>query len=211
MENNRAILLLSGGIDSTTLLAKLAHEEYEVTAISFNYGQKHLVELNYARLNAAKYMVKEHYIVELDQTLFASSALVNKNMHVTTYENEDLPKGEVNAYVPFRNLIFISNALSLAQSLQINQVHLAVNGDDRINFWDCTSNFIEHVNEIAALNSSIEIKTPFINLSKTDVLKMAYSLKVDLNNTITCYQPNQEAECGNCLSCITKQNALKNA
>jgi 7-cyano-7-deazaguanine synthase len=210
MGNNRAILLLSGGIDSTTLLAKLTSENYEVTAISFNYGQKHSVELNYARKNAKKYMVKHHLIIELDKALFASSALVNQELRIATYEDRQLPKGEVNAYVPFRNLMFISNALSLAESLKINQVHLAVNGDDSANFWDCTNDFIERITGVATLNSSIQIRTPFINLSKTEVLKLALRLDVDLNDTITCYQPNEVTECGACLSCMTKQNALKN-
>lgn len=211
MDNKQAILLLSGGIDSTTLLAKLSNENYEVVALSFYYGQKHRIELNYAKINAEKYGVKKHYIIELDKTLFKSSALVNSEIDITTYENNELPEGQVNVYVPFRNLLFISTALSLAETMKVNEVYLAINSDDNANFWDCRTDFIEKINAIAASNTSIQIKTPFINLSKTEIVKLARQLNVDLNNTITCYQPNEAIECGVCLSCITKQKAIKNA
>jgi len=211
MENKRAILLLSGGIDSTTLLAKLSYENYEVIAVSFHYGQKHGVELNYAKKNAEKYGVKYHHIIELDKILFNSSALVNKEIDITTYENDELPKGQINAYVPYRNLLFISTALSLAESMKIDEVFLAFNRDDNANFWDCRTDFVEKINAIATSNTSIQIKTPFINLSKTEVVKLARQFCVDLNNTITCYQPYEATECGVCLSCLTKQKAIENA
>lgn len=211
MENKRAILLLSGGIDSTTLLAKLLNENYEVIALSFQYGQKHSIELDYAKKTTAKYCVNKHFIIDIDETLFNSSALINSKFEVATYENNELPKGQINVYVPFRNLLFISSALSLAETMKINEVYLAFNSDDNANFWDCRIDFVETINRIARLNSSIQIKTPFINLTKTDIVRLARRLKVDLNNTITCYQPNGAIECGVCLSCITKQKALENA
>lgn len=211
MGNKRAILLLSGGIDSTTLLAKLSSENYEVIAVSFHYGQKHGIELNFAKKNSEKYGVKYHQIIELDKILFNSSALVNQEIDITTYENDELPEGHVNAYVPYRNLLFISIALSLAESMKIDEVFLAFNGDDNANFWDCRTDFVEKINAIASSNTSIQIKTPFINLSKTEIVKLARQLNVDLNNTITCYQPIETTECGICLSCVTKQKALENA
>lgn len=211
MENKRAILLLSGGIDSTTLLAKLSSENYEVVAVSFHYGQKHEIELNYAKKNAEKYGVRKHHVIELDKKLFNSSALVNREIEIATYENNEPPKGQVNAYVPFRNLLFISTALSMAETMKINEVYLAFNSDDRANFWDCRTDFVEKINAISTSNTSIQIKTPFINLSKNEVVKLARQLNVDLNNTITCYQPNEATECGVCLSCLTKKNAIENA
>lgn len=210
MENKRAILLLSGGIDSTTLLAKLSIENYEIVAVSFNYGQKHGIELKYAKKNAKKYGVKKHHIIKLDKILFKSSALVNLEIDITTYENKKFPDGHVNAYVPFRNLLFISTALSLAETMKINEIYLAFNSDDYANFWDCRIDFVEKINAIASSNASIQIKTPFINLSKTEIVRLAQQLNVDLNNTISCYQPNKETECGFCLSCITKQKAIEN-
>lgn len=209
MGNKRVILLLSGGIDSTTLLAKLSSENYDVIAVSFQYGQKHDIELNYAKKNAEKYGVKKHHIIELDKILFNSSALVNREIDIATYKNNELPEGQVNAYVPFRNLLFISTALSLAETMMIEEVYLAFNSDDNANFWDCRTDFIEKINAIATSNSSIQIKTPFINLSKSEVVQLAHQLCVDLDNTITCYQPIEALECGFCLSCITKQNAMR--
>lgn len=211
MENKRVILLLSGGIDSATLLAKLSSENYNIITISFSYGQKHVIELNYAKKNAEKYNVKKHHIIELDKSIFKSSALINSEIDIETYESTELPKGQVNAYVPFRNLLFISTALSLAETMKINDVYLAFNSDDNANFWDCRTDFVEKMNVIANSNSSIQIKTPFINLSKTEVVKLARQLKVDLKNTITCYQPIEATECGICLSCVTKRKALENA
>lgn len=210
MKNKQALLLLSGGIDSTTLLAKLANENFEVFAISFNYGQKHKIELEYAIQNAKKYKIPTHHIIKLDKFLFNSSALVNKKIDITAYEVNQLPKGQVNAYVPFRNLLFISTALSLAESMKINEIYLAFNKEDEANFWDCKTDFVEKINSIASSHSSIKIKTPFINLSKTDIIKLAKQLKVDINNTISCYQPKGNLECGICLSCMTKQRAIKN-
>ncbi len=211
MENKRVILLLSGGIDSTTLLAKLSSENYDVIAVSFEYGQKHSIELNYAKKNAKKYGVKKHHIIKLDKILFNSSALVNHEIDITTYKDNKLPKRQDKSYVPFRNLLFISTASSLAETMEINEIYLAFNNDDSNNFWDCKIEFVEKINEMAALNTSIQIKTPFINLSKTEVVKLAKQLNVDLNNTITCYQPKGTTECGICLSCITKQKSLENA
>ena len=95
--------------------------------------------------------------------------------------------------------------------MNISQLYLAFNSDDNDNFWDCKTDFVNKINEITALNTDIQIKTPFINLSKKEVVKLAKIYKVDLNNTITCYQPIKEAECGLCLSCKTKQKALENA
>jgi len=211
MKNKSVILLLSGGLDSTTLLAKLSNEGYKIVAVSFQYGQKHGIELNYAKQNAIKYGVTNHQIIELDHKLFESSALINREIDIDIYENSELPKGQVNTYVPFRNLIFISTALSMAESMSINEIYLAFNSDDSHNFWDCKANFVKKINAITSLNSSIQVKTPFINLSKSEVVKLAYQLNVNLKNTITCYQPNETTECGVCLSCVTKQKAIENA
>lgn len=209
MGSKQAILLLSGGIDSTTLLAKLSNEGFEVVAVSFHYGQKHSIELNYAKQNAQKYGVKNHIIVELDKNLFISSALVNPELNIGEYKNNKLPNGHVNAYVPFRNMLFISNALSLAETMSINEIYVAFNSDDNHSFWDCKPDFIKKLNSIAGANTSIKIKTPFINLTKGEVVKLAHSFKIDLKNTITCYQPNESTECGVCLSCITKKKAIR--
>lgn len=207
MEKSKVILLLSGGIDSTTLLAKLKEENKEVLAISFFYDQKHAIELEFAKDNAEKYNVIKHKIIQLDRQLFSSSALVNGNKDLSTYEDGEKPEGQENAYVPYRNLVFLSMALSLAESYKINNIYVAFNNDDCINFWDCTSAFLTQLNAISE-HSKIEIHAPLVNLTKKEVVQLAKKLDVDLNKTISCYQPTNYMECGVCLSCQVKKVAL---
>ncbi len=205
----QALLLLSGGIDSATLLAKLKSEGYQITALSFHYGQKHSVELNYAKELANKYEVKEHLILDIPNESFSGSALVNKTINPTKFNDyKNLPTEEVNSYVPFRNIIFLSFALSIAESRNIHEIFIAVNKEDAINYWDCSVEFIEKMNIISKMNTSISIESPFINLSKKEVVLLGKNLGVDFNQTISCYQPIDGVECGSCLSCIIKKEAL---
>ena len=205
----QALLLLSGGIDSATLLAKLKSEGYQITALSFHYGQKHSVELNYAKELANKYEVKEHLILDIPNESFSGSALVNKTINPTKFNDyKNLPTEEVNSYVPFRNIIFLSFALSIAESRNIHEIFIAVNKEDAINYWDCSVEFIEKMNIISKMNTSISIESSFINLSKKEVVLLGKNLGVDFNQTISCYQPIDGVECGSCLSCIIKKEAL---
>jgi len=205
----QALLLLSGGIDSATLLAKLKSEGYQITALSFHYGQKHSVELNYAKELANKYELKEHLILDIPNESFSGSALVNKTINPTKFNDyKNLPTEEVNSYVPFRNIIFLSFALSIAESRNIHEIFIAVNKEDAINYWDCSVEFIEKMNIISKMNTSISIESPFINLSKKEVVLLGKNLGVDFNQTISCYQPIDGVECGSCLSCIIKKEAL---
>lgn len=208
MGKSKVILLLSGGIDSTTLLAKLKAEQKEVFAISFFYDQKHAIELDFAKKNAKKYGVIEHKIIQLDSQLFTSSALVNSTKQLSTYEDREKPEGQENAYVPYRNLIFLSMALSLAESYRINIIYVAFNNDDCVNFWDCADAFLSQLNIISE-HSKTKIHAPLINLTKKEVVQLAKHLEVDLNKTISCYQPLDNIECGKCLSCFVKKDALK--
>ena len=205
----KALLLLSGGIDSATLLAKLYDEKYETYALSFNYGQKHSVELDYAIQLGKDYALKEHIILDLPNESFISSALINKELKPNEFNTvDDLVSGFVNSYVPFRNMIFLSFALSIAESNNIDQIFVGFNKDDSINYWDCKENFINHINIISGLNTTIKIKSPFINLSKKEVVLLGKSLGVDYDNTISCYQPIGNVECGCCLSCVIKKEAF---
>jgi 7-cyano-7-deazaguanine synthase len=205
---NPKLLLLSGGIDSTTLLADLTRQKGAVTALSFDYGQKHQVELDFAQRNASKYGVKAHYILPLAREPFEHSALVNKDCDLATYQNKPLPTGQVNAYVPFRNLVFLSYALGLAQTLNIKDVYIAVNQDDSSNFWDCTSDFVQNLQNLVQLGSEINLCAPFLNRSKKEVIALANQLDVDLNQTISCYQPMGQEICKICLSCRLRAAAL---
>ena len=205
----KILLLLSGGIDSATLLAKLNSEGYEIIALSFNYGQKHFIELNYASELAKKYKVTEHIILDIPIEGFSYSALVNKEIKTTEFNDfNNLPKEQVNSYVPFRNMIFLSFALSIAESRKIQKIFIAINKDDANNYWDCSEEFIKNINLVSKMNTSISIESPLINLSKKEVVLLGKNLGIDFNQTISCYQPVDGVECGSCLSCIIKKEAL---
>ncbi len=207
--NKRSIILLSGGIDSTVLLAKLSNEGYNLIALSFSYGQKHEIELDYAKESVKKYEVKEHLILELPKVSFSSSALVNEKLNTTKYNaKKDIPISQVNSYVPYRNMIFLSFALSVAEDLDIDKIFIGVNKDDALNYWDCTKTFVEKVNVLASLNSKISVESPFLNSTKREVIKLGNILDVNFNNTISCYNPIDKIECGSCLSCLVKKDAF---
>ena len=206
--NKSALLLLSGGIDSTTLLAQLSAANYSIIALSFDYGQKHKIELQYAAENAKKYSVKKHLVLPLPANLFSTSALTNPSVEVDKFNKDNILTINVNTYVPFRNMVFLSTALSLAESENIKEIYVAFNQDDSIHYWDCSETFLAQMNNLAQMNTTIKIKAPFIKYTKNEVIALAYKLEVDINATITCYQPQNAIECGACLSCISKKNAL---
>ncbi len=204
----KAIILLSGGIDSSTLLAKIASEKYEITALSFLYNQKNNIEIEYAKNNAKKYNVAKHFIFDLPQYSFKKSSLVNRDIPVSKFKYKDGKSQKFNSYVPFRNMIFLSFALSIAEMLNIKKIFFAINLDDVRNYWDCTQDFVNRINDLSQLNSSIEIAAPFIELTKKDIIILANKLKVNLSDTISCYAPIKGKECGECLSCKIKKDAI---
>ncbi len=205
----KAIILLSGGIDSSTLLAKMAFEKYEITAVSFLYNQKNNIEIEYAKKNAKKYNVLEHFIFDLPQYSFGKSSLVNRNIPISKVNVKNENSQKVNSYVPFRNMIFLSFALSTAEMLNIQKIFFAINLDDFQNYWDCSQDFVNQVNKLSKLNTLIEIITPFINMTKKDIIILANKLNLDLSDTISCYAPIKGKECGECLSCKIKKDAIK--
>ena len=207
MKNDDAILLLSGGIDSTTLLAKLSLEGKMVYAISFDYGQRNRIELQYAQANARKYNVVEHKIVTIDNRAFkAKSSLTNPDLPVTKYSSAE--EGAISEYVPSRNLIFLSYALSYAETIGCSSLYVGFNKDDSKHFPDCTPAFVEQLNVLAGIygttNPKLNIYAPLIDCTKAQVLQLANDLNVELADTISCYNPNGQDECGKCYSCIAK-------
>ena len=207
MKNEAAILLLSGGIDSTTLLAKLSMEGKRVFAISFDYGQRNLIELQYAKANALKYNVVEHKTITIDNSAFrVKSSLTNHCMPVTKYSPAE--EGVIREYVPSRNLIFLSYALSYAETIGCNSLYVGFNKDDSKHFPDCTSAFVEQINLLTSLTGTmggeLKVYAPFIYYTKGEIIKMARDLNVEIGDTISCYNPNGASECGKCYSCFAK-------
>ena len=198
-------LILSGGLDSTTVLYKLINEGYEVTAISFYYGQKASKELMYAQKTCTKLNIK-HLIINLEQLqkIFNISSIIN-----TEKDDTSTPK---NTVVPSRNTILLELATAYAITNDLKEIYCGVHKGDATDYPDTTPEFIEQINNLNKVNNYtyIPIKAPFINMSKKEVVHQAIKLEVPFNETWSCYI-NTEKPCGKCYSCITRQEAIKQA
>lgn len=215
MNETEVVLLLSGGIDSTTLLAELSSKGKKVHALSFDYGQRHQAELYFAGMNAGFYEVLAHHIVKLDLASIASvSLLTNPNMQATNYQGKTLPDRPDESYVPGRNLMMLSYAAAYAEAHHLNEIYFAANADDGLRFPDCSTSFMNKLNQLwqTGLNTAgIQVHTPFIHLTKAEVIQISMQLGVNLEHTLSCYAPSGNAECGICLSCLLKQDAMHKA
>jgi len=215
---NNAIILLSGGLDSTTCLAIADSLEYdEIHTISFDYGQKHKFELTLAEENSKGYNVKKHSIVQLDTNFFKSSALTDNNIDVP---KDNSIKDEIPVtYVPARNTVFLSYALAYAEVNNCNKIYIGVNSVDYSGYPDCRPEFItafEVMANLATKKSAAEgfkitIETPLISLSKGEIVKTGKALGVDYSKTITCYDPIDNKACGKCDSCNLRKKGFEEA
>lgn len=206
----RAVLLLSGGLDSTTLLAYAVNERFTVHAMTFRYGQRHAVEIEAARRIAAQYAVRDHVIVDIDLRLFGGSALTS-DVAVPKDRADDL--GIPVTYVPARNTIFLSFALAWAEVLQAGDIFIGVNALDYSGYPDCRPEYIAAYERMANLatraavegTTPIRIRTPLIDRSKAQIIQLGLSLGVDYSTTRSCYDPDPSgAACGHCDSCLLR-------
>lgn len=202
----KAVVLLSGGLDSCTCMAVAQDRGYELYPISFNYHQRHSIELEGAKKIAAHYNVKKHLIIETNMEQIGGSALTDNHI--------DVPEGDVDrkdvpvTYVPARNLIFLSYALGYAEVIGASHVFIGVNSVDYSGYPDCRPAFIEKFQAIAdyattataVQGKAIRIETPLQNLSKKDIVLLADKLKAPLLYTHSCYKGGEKA-CGVCDSC----------
>ena len=218
MNNNdhkkKAIVLLSGGLDSSTILAIAQAQGFETYAITFRYGQKHEVELEAAQRIANQFQVKEHVIAEIDLRMFGGSALTSDQFEVPKGRAiDDMSEGIPITYVPARNTIFLSFALAWAEVLEAYNIFIGVNAVDYSGYPDCRPEYIEAYSKMAnlATKSGVEganelvIHTPLINLSKGQIIEQGLSLGVDYALTVTCYAPSEQgAACGECDACLLR-------
>ena len=208
--SEKAIILLSGGLDSATVLAIARSDGFECYCLSFNYGQKHSTELSYAAELAGTLGAKEHRIANIDIGAFGGSALTDDAIEVpdATAANNEIPV----TYVPARNTVFLSYALGWAEVLGANDVFLGVNAVDYSGYPDCRPEFISAFETMANLatkagveGASLKIRVPLIELSKADIIRRGTALGVDYSNTVSCYRLNPEGEaCGACDSCALR-------
>ena len=204
---NRAVVLVSGGLDSATVLAAARAQGFDCYALSLDYGQRHRIELESAKKVAASNGAFEHRIVRIDIGGFGGSALTDHQIGVPKKAGaaDEIPI----TYVPARNTVFLSVALGWAEVLQARAIFIGANAVDYSGYPDCRPEFIEAFQTMANLATKagvggrpIDIQAPLINLSKAEIIKLGLKLNVDYADTISCYNPGIDSRiCGECDSC----------
>lgn len=212
-----AICLLSGGLDSTTVLAIAKAEGFNVTALSFRYGQRHHFELEQARIVADKFGASKHVIIDIDLRSTGGSALTS-NIDVPKNRSlESMTDGVPVTYVPARNTIFLSYALAWAEVMSANDIFIGVNVLDYSGYPDCRPEYIEAFERMANLATKastsdgkhLKIHTPLIKLTKAEIIKKGLSLGVDYSVTSSCYDPGPDGKpCGSCDSCLLRNKGF---
>ena len=218
-----AVVLLSGGLDSVTCLYWAKANYANVTAVSFNYGQRHNSELNAAKKIAATAQVN-HRIIDIDLAQLGGSALTDASLVVPDAKQTDFSDNQHNdsipiTYVPARNTIFLSYALALAEVTQSNAIVIGVNAVDYSGYPDCRPDYIEAFEKMANLatkagvmGNHLHIATPLLHLSKAEIIKLGVSLGVDYALTVSCYRADSEGRaCRHCDSCYLRQQGFLQA
>jgi 7-cyano-7-deazaguanine synthase len=215
----RAVVLLSGGVDSTTTLAIAMAEGYEAYALSFAYGQRHQIEVEAARRVANSLGAKEHRVAKIDLRIFGGSALTD-NVDVPKQRSEaEIAHGIPVTYVPARNTIFLAYALGWAEVIPAADIFLGVNAIDYSGYPDCRPEFIEAFENLANLGTKaglegnrFHIHAPLIKFSKAEIIRNAIEFRVDLSLTHSCYDPSSEGlACGECDSCLLRLKGFREA
>lgn len=212
----KAVILFSGGLDSTTCLAYAKHQGYDCHALSFNYGQRHHAELTAAKKIAAHFNAT-HKIFNLAVNQFGGSALTDTSMNVPDYDasNTEIP----STYVPARNTIFLSVALAWAEVLNAKDIFIGVSHVDYSGYPDCRPEYIKAFQVLANLatkfgveEGGIIIHTPIIHLSKAETINMGHHLGIDYRMTVSCYKANEQGHaCGKCDSCSLRKKGFADA
>jgi len=215
----RAVVLLSGGIDSTTTLAIAIAEGCEAYALSFDYGQRHQIEMEAARRVADSLGARQHRVAKIDLCVFGGSALTD-DIDVPKQRSEtEIAHGIPITYVPARNTIFLAYALAWAEVIQASDIFLGVNAIDYSGYPDCRPEFIEAFENLANLGTKasvegrrFQIHTPLIKFSKAEIICKAVELGIDLSLTHSCYDPSSEGlACGECDSCLLRLKGFREA
>jgi 7-cyano-7-deazaguanine synthase len=216
----KAICLLSGGLDSSTCLGVAKREGFECYALSFDYGQRHRVELEAAARVAAHLGAVEHRTARIDLRVFGGSALtadLNVPKHASVTE---LPAGIPITYVPARNTIFLSFAMAWAEVLECSDIFIGVNAIDYSGYPDCRPEFIAAFEKMANLatkagvehRTNLRIHTPLAKLGKAGIVKLALECGVDVSLTHSCYDPDEKGRsCGHCDSCLLRKKGFSEA
>jgi 7-cyano-7-deazaguanine synthase len=216
----KAVCLLSGGLDSATCLAHARRAGFDCYALSFDYGQRHRVELEAARLVARALGAVDHRIAKIDLRVFGHSALTDEIEVPKGRDEAARSEGIPVTYVPARNTIFLSFALAWAEVLEASDIYIGVNALDYSGYPDCRPEFIQAFELMSNLatragveeRTRVHIRTPLIQLSKAEIVRMAISLRVPIELTHSCYDPDASGRaCGACDSCILRARGFREA
>jgi 7-cyano-7-deazaguanine synthase len=219
-EIRKAVVLLSGGLDSTTALAIARSQGFRVLALSFNYGQRHSIELENAARVAKSVGVEQHLIVDIDLRAIGGSALTDGSQVPKERSMEEMASGIPITYVPARNTIFLSFALAWAEVLGVQDIFIGVNALDYSGYPDCRPEYIEAFEKMAGLATKsgvegrlrLKIHTPLIAMTKGEIIKTGLQLGVDYSLTHSCYDPTAEGlPCGKCDSCRLRLKGFADA
>jgi len=211
-EDNKAVILLSGGLDSTTCLSIAVKDNSSIYALSFDYGQRHKKELDCAKKVACYYNIEAHRIINLE--LFAGNALTDGNIAIPDYSSGNtIP----STYVPARNILFLSYALSYAETIVANRIYIGISSVDYSGYPDCRPDFVEAFQKVIDVGTksgtegdSIKILTPLLFMSKAETIKTAKASNAPLHLTTSCYHGKEKA-CGLCDSCVLRLKGFKEA
>jgi 7-cyano-7-deazaguanine synthase len=215
----KAVILLSGGLDSTTVLALARSRDFAIYAMSFRYGQRHAREIDAARAVAARHRVTEHVIVDIDLRVFGGSALTSD---LPVPKDRETPHGGTAipvTYVPARNTIFLSYALAWAEVLAAQEIFIGVNALDYSGYPDCRPAYIAAYERMANLatrrgveGAPVHINAPLIDMTKAGIIRLGLSLGVDYALTVSCYDPTPSGgACGHCDACLLRAKGFAEA
>jgi len=220
LKNKKAVVLLSGGLDSTTNMAIAKSMEFDIYALSFRYGQRNSPELEMAINTAKEFESKDHKIIDINLAAFGGSALTD-DIDVPKNDGDEISSNDIPVtYVPARNLVFLSLSTAYAETLGAWDIFIGVNALDFSGYPDCRPVFIEAFQKTANLatkaglseENQIKIHTPLIHLKKSEIIQKGASLGVDYSKTLTCYDPTSDGlACGKCDSCVLRRNGFKEA
>ncbi|WP_293267862.1 7-cyano-7-deazaguanine synthase QueC [Neptunomonas sp.] len=211
----KAVVLLSGGLDSATVLAMAKNQGFECFVLSFDYGQRSLTELNAARRIVEQLDIAEHRVIRLHLEDFGGSALTDHSIDVPDHETGGIPI----TYVPARNTVFLSLALGWAEVLEADAIFIGVNAVDYSGYPDCRPEFIDAFEKMANLatktgvsGQGVKIHTPLMNMTKSDIIREGQALGVNYAETISCYQADDNGlACGICDSCRLRAKGFEDA